>query len=161
MRLLICGSRNWENYTDILIALKAIKAKVDIECVIEGEARGADTLARVAAEHLNLAVLKFPADWEIGKAAGSIRNQLMLNQGQPTHALAFSVLPDSGGTGDMVRRLQAANVPVAIFTNHQDLLTWLYGNGPSELGLMEWPKGTPRQEKPPVDASKLLCDDPR
>lgn len=138
MRLLICGSRNWDDYRAILTALREIQKHATIDVVIEGEARGADTLARVAAEHLDIRVVRAPAQWPIhGLAAGPIRNQFMLDEGRPTHALAFSSMWWMGGTGDMVKRLETADVPVAKFRSMDDVNAWVRGEVGS-IGTALW-----------------------
>jgi hypothetical protein len=72
--------------------------------VIEGEARGADTIAREEAEKLGLTVERYPADWaRYGRAAGPIRNKQMLVEGRPDFVLAFSAdIERSRGTRNMV-----------------------------------------------------------
>ena len=51
-----------------------------------------------------------PGEWdEIGKKAGPLRNQRMLDEGKPDLVVAF---PGSGGTKDMVRRAVKAGVSV-------------------------------------------------
>jgi len=109
-RVLICGDRGWRDYQKIYDALKKL---MPVALVIEGEAQGADRLGRAAAEQLGVPVLKFPADWtRYGRAAGSIRNEQQLREGQPTYWLAFHPdLENSKGTGDMVRRLRKAGIP--------------------------------------------------
>lgn len=116
MRLLICGSRDW---TDGDLILRELSSLRDVEVVIEGEAPGADTLARKAAEHLGLPVLPFPADWEKhGRAAGPLRNQRMLDEGKPDLILAFvDGLDTSRGTADMVSRARLAGVEVRLFSH--------------------------------------------
>lgn len=110
MRLLICGGRNWSERFPILDALLELWPVI----VIEGGARGADRLAREAAEWCGIPVQTYPADWShYGKAAGGIRNQRMLDEGRPDMVLACPD-PESRGTWDMVRRAEAAGVPVRI-----------------------------------------------
>jgi YspA, cpYpsA-related SLOG family len=46
MRILVCGDRNWSNYTRLATILDDIDAKATIDLIIEGEAKGADTMAR-------------------------------------------------------------------------------------------------------------------
>ena len=80
-RILICGDRNYTDWTKIqeyLITL--LKTTI----IIHGGARGADSIAGNLATSLKIKVLKFPAEWDkYGKAAGSIRNQQMLDKGKP------------------------------------------------------------------------------
>lgn len=77
--------------------------------VISGGAKGADTLG-IHWATINWTGLEvFPADWERhGKAAGHIRNQLMLDSGVDV-AVQF---PGGKGTADMRRRLDKAGVKV-------------------------------------------------
>ena len=114
-RVLICGSRDWTNRGAIVSALLSIGPE-NIECVIEGECRGADRLGRVVARDLEISVMKFPADWvTYKKAAGPIRNKQMLDEGKPTIVLAFHKdLKNSRGTADMLRQARKAGVSVVV-----------------------------------------------
>lgn len=94
--------------------------------VIEGNASGADYVAHWWAtkspmhsynENADDPVFEhlcFLADWgQYGKAAGPIRNQQMLDEGQPTLVIAFhDDLENSKGTKDMVKRAKKAEVPI-------------------------------------------------
>lgn len=113
-RVLICGSRHYNDYESVRIFLE--KNRDRIECVIEGGAKGADRCGRMAAESLGIPVRTFPADWnKHGKRAGPIRNQLMLDAGSPHYVLAYP-LKGSIGTWDMINRAKRAGVPVKIMT---------------------------------------------
>jgi hypothetical protein len=50
------------------------------------------------------------ADWSIGRKAGPIRNQRMLDEHAPDLVVAF---PGGRGTADMVRRARKSGVEVA------------------------------------------------
>ena len=83
----------------------------------EEQGGGADRCARLAAESLGIPVVTFEVDWnKHGNRAGPIRNQLMLDAGNPHYVLAYP-LPDSIGTWDMMRRAKKAGVPVRNMTN--------------------------------------------
>lgn len=122
MRILICGDRNWTNKQLIFDTLHEFcwhmynTKGVSKFWVIEGEANGADSLGREVAEEMGFEVMKFPAEWDkFHRAAGPIRNQQMLQQGQPDYAFAFhNDLSKSKGTIDMVRRLRKAGIPVEV-----------------------------------------------
>jgi hypothetical protein len=118
MRVLICGDRNWRNFHCIAYTLSYFATKHNVEVVIEGEAKGADTLGRVAAERFGIPVLKFPALWDKhGKAAGPIRNRQMLTEGKPTLVLAFhNDIANSKGTKDMVKAAMKAGIDTRVFT---------------------------------------------
>ena len=117
-RVLICGDRNWTNFQLILDTLSKIQQERGIEVVIEGEATGADTYGRVAAERLGIPVDKYLADWrKYGLKAGYVRNMQMLTEGRPTYVLAFhNYIENSKGTKMMVNIARNAGVPAEIIT---------------------------------------------
>lgn len=94
--------------------MEDVLKQYDIRCIIEGEARGADTLARKYAERHKIHVLPFPAQWDLhGKAAGPIRNTEMLRVGKPDLVIAF-MAKDSRGTKNMVSQAEKAGIPVYV-----------------------------------------------
>jgi hypothetical protein len=101
MRLLIAGSRDWQDETPIRQALERARPTV----LIHGAARGADSIAARLAYAMGIEVRAYPADWRIGRAAGVIRNQRMLDEGRPDWVIAFADdLLVSRGTRDMIER---------------------------------------------------------
>lgn len=52
MRLLVCGDRNWSDNFPIIREIAAIADQ--LTCVIEGAARGADTIAGEVARSLGI-----------------------------------------------------------------------------------------------------------
>lgn len=127
MRVLVCGDRNWSDRAMIDICLDQIKGALAYTddpgyCppaaleIISGMARGADTLAAEWAEANAVPCHRFYARWkELGKKAGVLRNQQMLDEGNPELVLAFhDDLDASKGTADMVKRAQRARVPVRV-----------------------------------------------
>lgn len=117
MRILVCGDRNWTDGELIESVLREIHAKTPIGCVIEGECRGADLLAREAALRLGIPVAPFPANWRLlGPRAGPIRNQRMLNEGKPNRVCAFhDHIMLSVGTADMIERALVALGEVTLY----------------------------------------------
>jgi hypothetical protein len=129
VRVLICGSRDWKRQEPIYCVLNGYAADDMPVVVLHGGAPGADSIASVWA-HLNRErvtgstpaeplVLEqvWPADWEQhGKAAGPIRNQRMIDEGNPTTVWAFTAKPlaESRGTADMVTRARKAGIPVYV-----------------------------------------------
>lgn len=110
MRLLVCGGRDFSDTESAYKVLDAMHRALGIDVLIEGNAKGADRIAGYWARRNGVTNLKFPADWnKHGKAAGAIRNQQMLDEGRPSHVLAF---PGGRGTADMVRRAKATGVQV-------------------------------------------------
>ena len=119
LRLLVCGDRNWAD--DLLIYNTLAPHKNNISVIIQGEARGADTKARLAAEALSIFVLSYPARWaKQGRAAGPLRNRRMLYDGQPNFVLAFhDDIESSKGTRDMLLLAGQVDVPRCL-VSHED-----------------------------------------
>lgn len=113
-RLLVCGERTW---TDREAIRREMRKAPPGTVVIEGEARGADRLAKSVAVELGFEVMPFPADWnKYGKSAGPIRNHAMLVLGKPHEVWAFMAHPEtSKGTANMVKQAKKAGVPVKEF----------------------------------------------
>lgn len=81
-----------------------------ITAIIHGGASGADTMAHRWAGMIAKPVDVYPASWcKHGRAAGPIRNQQMIDDGKPDLVIAF---PGGKGTADMVRKAEAAGIPV-------------------------------------------------
>lgn len=114
MKVLVCGDRNWNDEGKIESRLRSLPPRT---VVIEGEARGADEMARDVAIRLGLPVQKFPADWTLhGRAAGPIRNRKMLDEG-PDLVIAFHPdLSKSKGTADTVREAKRRGIPVEVIS---------------------------------------------
>lgn len=83
--------------------------------VVHGDARGADKCAKWAAEEmLGIPCHTHPADWDrYGKAAGSIRNQEMLDKHPDIGMVLAFPLPGSIGTWDMVGRARP-DIPITV-----------------------------------------------
>lgn len=78
--------------------------------VVDGAASGADTLAHDWAKAKGIRTERHKADWRLhGRAAGPIRNGVMLREAKPDLVIAF---PGSDGTADMIRQARAAGVEV-------------------------------------------------
>ncbi len=110
MRVIVCGGRTYDNEDAVEAEIVALVAEhgADIT-VVHGAAPGADSLAASAAVKLGLEREAHPADWSTyGRAAGPIRNQEMADGGADL-CVAF---PGGLGTADMVRRANAAGIPV-------------------------------------------------
>ena len=110
-RILVCGGRDYTNKNLVYKVLNAAKLAHNIECIISGMARGADTFG-VDWDHDNgVYLLPFSANWnKYGmKLAGPIRNQQMIDEGKPNLVFAF---PGGTGTKDMCRRAKKAGIVV-------------------------------------------------
>lgn len=119
MKLLICGDRNYtgENqmkyYIENATRLIPYESLAKIDLIIEGGAKGADALAKKIAIEKNIPVAEEKADWlHQGRAAGPIRNQLMLDKYHPDIVLVFHHnITRSLGSRDMMRKAVHAHIP--------------------------------------------------
>jgi YspA, cpYpsA-related SLOG family len=101
MRVLVCGGRNFTNTKLIYKTLDDLIKAENVDCIIEGDARGADRIAGYWAKKNRIDLYLFKADWErYGKSAGYRRNYQMLIQGLPDVVIAF---PGGKGTANMVQ----------------------------------------------------------
>lgn len=118
MRILVCGSRDWADKNAIWIVLDGyFHLYHSSMTIIEGGAKGADTIAKDWAKDRGTSFENFPADWSTyGKAAGPIRNKQMLDEGQPDVVWAFTNKPlhESKGTRNMVEQARKAGIPVYV-----------------------------------------------
>jgi hypothetical protein len=120
-KILACGDRNYHNYKYVRSKLDEIAQTYFYDekiVLIEGGAKGADTLAKLTAEYLGWAIIEIPANWdEHGKAAGPIRNKKMLDL-EPDIIVAFhDNIRESKGTLDMMCQGNQMGVPVFLFGN--------------------------------------------
>lgn len=122
MRLLVCGDRGWKDKQAVLRMMRAIHSEFRITHLIEGEAKGADTISKEVIfgryEFENVEVLSFPADWKNkGRAAGPIRNSAMLDKGKPDLVLAFhDDIGSSKGTANMIGQARRRKIPVLLYS---------------------------------------------
>lgn len=123
MRVIVCGSRDWNDYSMILEKLWGLRQTCfqqrDAVTVIEGAARGADRLAGQAARALGMTIEEHPADWAgRGRSAGFERNKLMLSLGADlvwAFKDGFDHTLQRGGTEHMVKLAKDAGVPWRVF----------------------------------------------
>ncbi len=122
MRVIICGDRNWQYYIPIETLVAGLYEKYGDKLeIIQGEARGADIMARDAAlKYLPKEnVHSFPANWtRFKKAAGPIRNREMLMQ-NPNLVFAFhSDIQNSKGTKNMCDIAKEQETPVYVISRY-------------------------------------------
>jgi hypothetical protein len=112
LRLVVCGGRvNRAGWSALCVVLSGIQREHGgIAAIIQGGARGVDEDARAWGQHHGIPVETYPADWQThGRAAGPIRNGVMLAESRPDAVLAF---PGGPGTADCVRQARALGLPV-------------------------------------------------
>lgn len=122
MRVIIAGSRDFDDYGLLKRTLDGLPFEVDE--VVSGGARGADSLGERWGEKRKLPITRFPANWELGKRAGPERNEKMAKYGD---CLVAFPLGASTGTRDMIKRAKKHGLKVIVVekegtpTNQLDL----------------------------------------
>ncbi len=119
-KALICGDRNWTDRDSIRLWIAKLQ-DMGYNTIIEGESRGADTIASEEAKLAGMNVLRFPAKWsEYGKAAGPVRNRQMLSEGKPNLVVAFhNNIENSKGTKNMCEQAKAKGIEVILVTSKE------------------------------------------
>lgn len=111
MKAIVCGGRNFSDSKYLEEGLRQCMKWWNLNYIVTGGAKGADTLAHSWAAKHGLMTKIMYADWDThGKAAGIIRNREMLGE-KPDVVIAF----DGGiGTENMITISRKAGVPVFI-----------------------------------------------
>jgi len=119
VRILVTGSRFWDDADSLMKALSDIVWQVDsrkVAIVHGGCPSGADAIAGQTARALGLTVEVHPADWDThGRAAGPIRNQEMVSLGADVVLAFFRKDAANRGTSDCVARAVKAGIEVRRF----------------------------------------------
>ena len=118
MKVLVCGGRAYSNRNEMYEILDNFCSHAHL--VIHGGARGADQLAGDWAKDRGICCKVYPADWKkYGKAAGALRNRLMLRDSDPNLVIAF---PGGAGTTHMVHIADDAGYEVILMGNDTSIL---------------------------------------
>lgn len=115
MRVIVCGSRDFENYSLLNEELNNWLGELDKKklVILSGAAKGADTLGEKWAYANYVTVERYHADWEKhGKAAGPIRNSEMLEAGAQACIAFWDGI--SRGTKDMIDKARAKGIKVKV-----------------------------------------------
>lgn len=124
MRALVCGGRDFADHMMMWRVLDDLHEQRRFSMLINGVARGADTIAAQWATYRKIPIYRFHAPWKtMGNAAGPIRNAKMLEKGKPELVIAF---PGKHGTQDMMRKALAANVEVLKVRANGSVERWVY-----------------------------------
>ncbi len=108
LRILVCGGRDYVDAARVDEVLSQYHGRIDY--IVTGGAGGADELGAAWARRNRLDLIVVNADWKKhGRAAGPVRNALMLKECSPHLVVAF---PGGRGTADMVRQASLAGVEV-------------------------------------------------
>lgn len=122
MKILICGDRNWSNENKIYEILNIYRKHEKSVEIINGGARGADSIAAKIGKELGFKVTTIKADWKkYSRAAGPIRNEKMIRE-KPDVVIAFhDKISESKGTKNMIETAQKNKVPVMLIKSDFEL----------------------------------------
>jgi YspA, cpYpsA-related SLOG family len=134
-KVLVTGDRNWTDRAAIKFYLKQLQDK-GFDTLIEGEARGADTIAREEGEKLGFTIAEsspgvkgYPANWKtddgkFNKAAGPQRNTQMLVEGKPDLVIGFHKhIFKSKGTKNMLEQVAKTEIPSYLVSGKGHIVT--------------------------------------
>lgn len=112
MKLAVIGSRSGIPAQTVLDYVRALPSDT---VIISGGARGVDTWAKLSAQTCGLQYIELPADWSLGRNAGHLRNQQIVDTADQMTAFWDGTSP---GTRDAISRMVAADKPVRVFQPH-------------------------------------------
>ena len=121
MKLIIAGSRKFNRQLDARHTQRYIYQTINVEAqrfdqfpshVISGGAHGIDTQGELWAKDKGVKIIRVLPEWDrYGKAAGPLRNQKMIEQGDALLALWDG---ESRGTFDIIKRALAEKVTLKV-----------------------------------------------
>ncbi len=112
MKLIVAGSREFNDYNLLKKSIQENFLRYEVEEIVSGTARGADTLGEQFAKEYNIQVKQFPANWDLyGKSAGYRRNAEMADYAD---ALIAFWNGESKGTMHMINLAKEKNLKVVI-----------------------------------------------
>lgn len=111
-KLLVSGGRDFDDVDFIVEHLSNLHLSKKITTLVNGGAKGVDTIARMWAEEVGgIEIKNYPvtdSDWKrLGKSAGIQRNSEMLEKEKPDGVFCF---PGGKGTEDMFNRAYHNNI---------------------------------------------------
>lgn len=110
-KIIVAGSRNFNDKEFVYSKLDYyLQDYINVE-IVEGGARGVDSLARQYAIDHKIVYHEFPAHWDAyGKAAGGIRNNKMAEFGD----VLIAFYNGSKGTANMINAARRKNLKIVI-----------------------------------------------
>jgi predicted GTPase len=114
-RIIIAGGRDFDNYEVLKKTLDHLLSKiVDTHeiIIVSGAARGADKLGEKYANERGFKIDSHPANWDLGKGAGFIRNSQMAEAADACVIFWDGV---SSGSAHMVKTAQKKRLPLRIY----------------------------------------------
>jgi YspA, cpYpsA-related SLOG family len=115
MRILITGQRDWECRPLARAIIGRLTRKYGSKIVIvHGDGNGVDQAFQIECREGNIVLEAHPANWEMGKRAGRLRNAEMIAT-KPDFVIAIHRDLARKGTKDCVKQALAAGLRVYLF----------------------------------------------
>lgn len=111
--LLVSGSRNIIDSRIVFNCLDEIFSQHEFDTILEGGAKGVDCLAKLYGICYNMNVITKTPDWKLGKSAGILRNEEMVQECDKGIAIWDG---KSKGTEHCIKELKKANKLLKVFT---------------------------------------------
>jgi hypothetical protein len=127
MKVIIAGSREGVEYSDVIKAMEECPWTSEIVEVVSGKAKGVDTMGEQWAIENNISIKEFPADWKgLSRKAGIIRNCQM---GDYADALVAVWDGGSRGTWHMIDYATKKGLKVFVYNlkERKSLLWKIFG----------------------------------
>lgn len=146
MNIAIIGSRNFSDYSFMKNSILHIVKIEDIDYVVSGGAKGADTLGELFAKEYNLKTMIFKPEWNrYGKAAGVIRNTEIVKNADIIMAFPMG---SSKGTYDSIHKARKSHKTVYIFSVDSE------SSGTPQKLLPSAPAGSPDPSRQEAEESE-------
>ncbi len=113
MKVAIIGNRTFRNRDFFFQKMSKVKEEFNIDKIISGGAKGADTFGELFAVKNNIPIEIFYPDWDkYGKGAGFIRNSLIIENSDLIIAFWDE---SSNGTKDSIKKGEKNKKKIIIF----------------------------------------------
>lgn len=113
MKCVIAGSRGINNYEILEQAFTLCPWSGKIGEIVSGGAKGVDSMGEILAAERALPLTVFPAQWELGQAAGHKRNKEMADY---TDIAIILWDGKSRGTKNMIEQMKKLDKPCIVHT---------------------------------------------
>jgi hypothetical protein len=111
-RVIVAGSRDFNDYNFLERKMDHLLSKITDDIVIVcGMAKGADILGEQYAKSRAYQIIYYPADWNIGKSAGYIRN---IEMAENADALVAFWNGESRGTKHMIETAKKYHLQIRV-----------------------------------------------
>lgn len=111
MRVIIAGSRSFSDYDFLREVCDKYLKELDCVEIVSGRANGADTLGERYAKEKGFQIKQFPANWDLGKKAGYLRNKEMAEYADGLIAFHDGI---SKGTKHMIDLAKERNLKIRV-----------------------------------------------